>query len=105
MSRAPTLALIAFGGLAAAGLATAQLDLSWLRALVDPAGGPEKVVVPPSALSTLASLGNAGFDIVPTTAKGAASSSRSVITEVTSFHFPSFACCQSSRVSCIHSES
>lgn len=45
MSRVPTIALVAFGGLAAVGVAAMQLDLSWLRALIDPAGAPAKTAV------------------------------------------------------------
>ena len=40
MSRVPTIALIAFGGIAAAGVAAMQLDLSFLRALMAPADTP-----------------------------------------------------------------
>jgi len=50
MSRVPTIALIAFGGLAAAGVAALQLDLSWLRALMDPAGQPAGTAATKTAL-------------------------------------------------------
>ena len=51
MSRAPTIALIAFGGLAAVGVAASQFDLSFLRALIRESAAPEKVAVSKASVS------------------------------------------------------